>query len=298
MGKRRIREQSLIGPLMAAPGLIGLLIFIAGPFLLAVGLSFTNLRLGSPLPTKFVGLDQYALVLGDPGFRRAIINNLVFALVVVPTQTALALALALVLNQRLRLMPVFRTFFFMPVVFPMTLVAVVWELIYAPGPDGPLNAALGAVSFGALGPYDYLHNPVLALPAIMLLSMWQGMGFQMVVLLAGLQSIPQTLYEVADINGAGPWQRFRYVTLPQLRNPLIFTGLVTTVLAFRLFAQVDVMTQGGPVNATVTLMYLAVEQAFQRQNIAVASTMTVIFFLIVLVFTVLQRSFAKQEGEV
>ncbi len=290
--------ERLIGPLMALPGLLGLVVFIAVPFMLALVLSFTNLRMGSPLPTEFAGAEQYEIVASDPAFRRAVLNNVLFAVVIVPVQTAFALGLALLLNQRLKLMPFFRTFFFMPVVFPMALVSVVWELIYTPGPGGAMNGLIETISFGYLGPYDYLNNPYTALPAIMVLSIWQGVGFQMVVLLAGLQSIPHTLYEVADLNGAGPFQRFWYVTLPQLRNPLIFTCLVTTVLAFRLFAQVDIMTQGGPVNATVTIMYLAVQEAFARQNIALASTMTVVFFVLVLVFTLLQRHVAKQEGQV
>jgi len=285
------RPDRWAGPLLAAPAVLGVLMFIAVPFALALGLSFTNLRLGSPLPTRYVGFEQYALLLGDAAFQRALINNILFAALVVPVQTVLALALALALNRPLRGMPLFRTLFFMPVVFPMSLVAVVWELLYAPGPDGPVNTVLHALSLGALGPYDYLHHTWLALPAIMVLSIWQGLGFQMVILLAGLQSIPVALYEVAALNGANAWQRLRYVTLPQLRNPLVFTGLITTVLSFRLFAQVDILTQGGPLNSTVTLMYLAVEQAFQRQNIAV------LFFVLVLCFTVLQRRFAPEVDD-
>ncbi len=291
------RQDRWAGPLLAAPAVVGVLLFIAVPFALAVGMSFTNLRLGSPLPTRYVGFEQYALLLGDAAFRRALLNNILFAAVVVPLQTVLALALALALNRPLRGMPVFRTLFFMPVVFPMSLVAVVWELLYAPGRDGPINAVLYALSFGTLGPYDYLHHPWLALPAIMLLSIWQGLGFQMVILLAGLQSIPPALYEVAALNAANAWQRLRYVTLPQLRNPLVFTGLVTTVLSFRVFAQVDILTQGGPLNSTVTLMYLAVEQAFQRQNIAIGSAVTVLFFLLVLLFTLVQRRFAPEVDD-
>ena len=287
--------ERVAGPLMAAPAVLGLVLFAAAPFCLAVVFSMTNLRLGSPLPTRFVGLQQYGRVLGDPSFQRALLNNGLFAVVVVPVQTALALVLALVLNQQLRGMVVFRTLFFMPVVFPMALVAVVWQLIYAPGPDGPLNVLLDLVSFGAIGPQDFLHDSVLALPAIMLMSIWQGVGFQMIVLLAGLQAIPETLYEAARMDRAGRWSQLWHVTLPQLRNPLILTALVTTILAFRLFDQVQIMTRGGPVNATTTVMFEAVRTVFERQQVAQASAMTVIFFAMVLVVTLVQRVLIRQE---
>jgi multiple sugar transport system permease protein len=129
----------------------------------------------------------------------------------------------------------------------------------------------------------------------MLLSMWQGAGFQMVILLAGLQAIPDELLEAAALDGAGAWQRFLNVTLPQLRNPLIFVMLITTILAFRLFDQVQIMTRGGPDNATTTMMYEMVEAVFTRQQVARASAMTVIFFLLVLLVTLLQRRLARQE---
>lgn len=286
------------GWLMAAPALIGLLVFIALPFILAVVLSFTSLRLGSPLETELVGLEQYRRVLGDASFQRALWNNVLFTAVVVPVQTALALGLAVLLDRRLRGIVVYRTLFFMPVVFPMALVAVVWELILAPGPEGLLNSVVSTLTLGTVSARDWLHDPLLALPSIMLLSIWQGVGFQMIVLLAGLQGIPQALYESAAIDRAGAWSQFWHVTLPGLRNPLIFTALVTTILAFRLFAQVEILTRGGPSGATTTVMFEAVRAAFQRQQIGLASAMTVVFFLIVLLVTWLQRALVTEEREV
>jgi len=283
------------GTLFATPALAGLLIFVALPFLLAIVLAFTNLRLGSPLPLEFVGLRQFQRLFADPGFMQALANNLLFAAVVVPLQTVLALGLAMLLNQPLRGRGVFRTLFFLPVVFPLSLVAVVWVLIFAPGPQGLLNSALQAVSLGYWQPRDFLHDPQLALPAIMLTSIWQGAGFQMVILLAGLQGIPAELYEAARLDGAGGWRRFWHITLPQLRNTLIFVMLVTTILAFRLFEQVQIMTHGGPRHATTTVMYEAVQAAFSRQQVARGAAITVIFFLLVLLVTWLQRRVASQE---
>jgi len=150
-----------------------------------------------------VGAEQYRRILSDDSFQRALINNGLFAAGVVPLQTIFALAVALLLNQGLKAMALFRTLFFMPVVFPMAMVAVVWELIYAPGPTGTLNSFLALISAGAWEPVAFLHHPYFALPALMVLSIWQGMGFQMIVLLAGLQAIPDQLYEAAAIDGAG-----------------------------------------------------------------------------------------------
>lgn len=286
------------GWLFAAPALLGLALFVALPFLLAVGMACTNLRLGSPLPVRFVGLEQFQRLLADPGFLQALFNNALFALVVVPVQTGLALGLALLLNRRLRGRALFRTLFFMPVVYPLSLVAVVWVLILAPGPEGMLNGLLQALTLGAWTPRDFLHDTALALPAIMLTSIWQGAGFQMVILLAGLQAIPRELYEAAACDGASRWRQFRHVTLPQLRNTLVFVMLLTTILAFRLFDQVQIMTRGGPLHTTTTVMYQAVQAAFERQQVARGAAMTVVLFLIVLVLAWLQRRLARQgSGE-
>lgn len=295
--RSRTSRQSATALLMAIPALAGLLLFILLPFAAALALAFTDLRLGSPLPVKFVGFAQFIQLFNDPDFIQALLNNLLFAAVVVPLQTVLALALALLLNQGLPGTVAFRTLFFMPVVFPMSLVSVIWSLIYAPGPDGMMNAFLEWASFGLWEARDFLRDPLLALPGIMLLSIWQGVGFQMVILLAGLQAIPQSLYEAAALDGAGRWQQLLHITLPQLRNPLIFVMLITTILAFRLFDQVQIMTRGGPDNATTTVIYEMVQSAFARQQVALASAMTVVFFLLVLAVTWLQRRYTHHERE-
>lgn len=280
------------GILLAAPGLSLLLCFVAIPFLFSLVLSFTDLRLGSPLPTRFVGLEQYRRLFSDPGFLRALLNNGIFAAVVVPVQTGIALVLALVLNRPLRARPMFRAMFFMPVVFPMALIAVAWKLIYAP--TGPINAVFGLF---VDQPIDFLNDTFWALPAIMLLSIWQGVGFQMVVLLAGLQSIPRVLYEAARIDRAGAWSQFWHVTLPQLRNPLLFTALVTTILAFRVFDQVQILTRGGPLQSTTTVIYQAVDTIFKRLQAGQAFAMTTIFFGIVFLIAWVQRRLGREERE-
>lgn len=281
---------------MTGPALAGLLLFVAAPFAFAVALSFTDARLGSPLPVSFVGLEQYGRVFDSPVFRRAIVNNLYFAVVVVPVQTALALAAAILLDRGLRGTTIFRVAFFLPVVFPMALIAVVWELLLAPGPDGAINSLLSVVTFGTWVPRDFLRDPALAMPAIMILSIWQGMGFQMVILLAGLQGIPQRLYDAAALDGAGALGRFVHVTLPGLRNPLIFVVVVTAILSLRLFDQVRILTGGGPGFRTTTVMYETVTSGFDRQQIALSAAMSVVFFLFVLVVLGAGRAAAGQRS--
>lgn len=293
--------EGLVGWLMSLPAMLGLALFIALPFVIALVTSFTVYKLGAP-SLRFVGLHAYARVLTDPSFLRALVNNATFAAVVVPLQTTLALGLAMLVNQPLKGMPAFRTLFFMPVVFPMALVAVVWQLLYAPATEqgvGVAGGLLSALTFGAWDPAtDILHDPRFALPAIILLSLWQGVGFQMVILLAALQGIPKTLYEAAAIDRASSWAQFRHVTLPQLKNALIFVALVTTILAFRLFDQVQILTQGGPLDSTTTVMVEAYKAAYVKGQVGRASAMTVIFFLIVLGIVLLQRRWVRQEGEI
>ncbi|AXE25445.1 sugar ABC transporter permease [Streptomyces globosus] len=299
---RRNRDRAH-GMLMSAPALGGLIAFVGVPFVYAVVLSFHNVRLGSPLPPRFFGIEQYRRLFADPDmsgpFLRALLNNLTFAAVVVPAQTGLALALAILLNRKLKAIGVFRSLFFMPVVFPMALVAVIWRLILARSGDGLLNSALDAVSFGNWGAFDWLGNGLTAMASIIVLSIWQGVGFQMVILLAGLQQIPGELYEAAQLDRASRWQQFCHVTLPGIRGTLVFVAMLTSVLSFRVFDQVYVLVKGGGLDedATRTVMYQAVTTAFDQNNIGQASAITVVFFLIVVALTLIQRRVVRTGNE-
>lgn len=297
---RRPMAEGLAGWLMSLPALAGLILFLALPFVIAVVYSLTVYKLGAP-SVRFVGFHAYARVLSDPSFLRGLANNALFAGVVVPLQTALALGLAMLVNRPLRGTAAFRTLLFMPVVFPMALVAVVWQLLYAPATEqgvGLIGGLLSTVTFGSWNPAtDVLHDPRFALPAIIVLSIWQGVGFQMVILLAALQGIPRSLYEAAAIDRASTWAQFRHITVPQLRSALVFVALVTTILAFRLFDQVQILTQGGPLDTTTTVMVEAYDAAYVKGQAGRASAMTVIFFLIVLGLVLVQRWLARPEGE-
>lgn len=293
------RSEAFIAWLFTAPAGLMLLIFLLIPFLMAFGFAFTDQRLipNPNLPTQFVGLRNFIRLVQDEVFRRAVLNNFYFVIVVVPLQTAFALLLALLVNQKIRGMNLFRTIYFSPVVTTMVVVAVIWSFLYNPG-EGLVNEFLQTISFGRLGPYDWLQNTTLAFPAIMVLSIWQGVGFQMVIYLAGLQDIPESLYEAAQMDGANQIQQFFNVTLPQLRNTTIFVVTATTILAFKLFTQVWVMTQGGPQNSTTTMMIQVVKAGWRELKVGYASAMTVVFFLIVLGVSLLQQVYLTEERAV
>jgi multiple sugar transport system permease protein len=302
---RSVRKNRdwLHGLLMSTPAVVGLIAFVGIPFGYAVVLSFYNVRLGSPLEPTWFGIEHYRRLFTDPDlsgpFLRSLLNNLTFAAVVVPVQTGLALALAILLNRKLKAIGLFRSLFFMPVVFPMALVAVIWRLILARSDQGMLNSALDAVSFGNWGAFDWLGDSATAMASIIVLSIWQGVGFQMVILLAGLQSIPGELYEAAELDRASRWQQFRHVTLPGIRGTLVFVVMLTSVLSFRVFDQVYVLVKGGGLNedAARTVMYQAVTTAFDQNNIGQASAITVVFFLIVVVLTLIQRRVVRPDNE-
>ncbi len=295
------RQQTVTAWLFSAPALILLFIFLLAPFGMAFGLSFSDQRLvpNPNLPTQFVGLRNFSRLIQDETFLRGVFNNFYFVIVVVPLQTGLALFLAILINQKLKAVTLFRTIYFAPVVVTMVVVSVIWTFLYHPN-EGLINQFIQTVSFGLLGPYDWLNNPTLAFPSIMLLSIWQGVGFQMVIYLAGLQAIPDHLYEAGQIDGANKLQQFFFITVPQLRNTTIFVILATTILAFRLFDQVWVMQgpSGHPQGTTITMMVYTVSQGFRQGKIGYASAVTVAFFLIVLAVSLLQRKFLPEERAV
>ena len=300
--KSKFGQDNLAGLLMSLPGLILLTLFVIVPFVTAIYLSFFNVDFNMVEGPQFWGLEQYRRILVDPitspVFYKALMNNLTFALIVVPAQTGLAVLLAVMLNTKLKGIAFFRTFFFMPVVFPMSLVAIIWALMFSRDSLGMLNGLLNLFSFGYIQPIDWLGDPNIALLSIALLSVWAGVGFQMVIVLAGLQEIPVELYEAASLDRANRWQRFWNVTIPGLRNTLIFVVIITTIFSLRLFDQVFILTKGGPIDATQTVMFQAVTSAFVEGNVGRASAITVIFVLIIIAITMLQRLVLRQNREV
>ena len=230
----------------------------------------------------------------DVVFLRAILNTFIFVLVVAPLQGGLALGLALLINQRLRGINVFRAIYFMPVVVSIIVVSLLWTFFYDLK-SGVLNNLLGAVSFGALPRIDWLGNPNTALGAIIVMSVWQAVGFHMVIWLSGLQTISPTLYEAAAIEGSSSWQTFRYITWPGLRNTAVLVLVVITMQAFGLFSQIDVMTKGGPLDSTQTIVFQAIQRGYGKQDISGGSAISVILFVIVLTVSLIQRYLTRQK---
>jgi len=242
------------------------------------------------------GTTRYVILAADPIFMRSLVNNFFFAIVVIPLQTGLGLLLALIVTQKLRGENFFRTMFFAPVVTSMVVVSTVWKYLYDVN-NGLVNEMVHTASFGLIGPINWLGDPSVAMWAIIIMSVWQGAGFQMMLFVAGLQQIPEERYEAASIDGANAWEKFIYITIPGLRNVMVFNFIIITIAAFQLFDQVLVMTNGGPDNATSTVVFHMFQNGFREQDIAYASTIAVVFFLIILFINFIQRRVTK-TGEV
>ena len=280
--------------LMSSPALLLLLLFMGIPILLTFALSFTNVRLISPNPPSFVGLDNFARAFSqDPTFIRSLGNTLLFALVVVPCQSGLALALALLVNAKVKGVTVFRTIIFMPVVTSMVVVSILWSFFYKS--DGLFNSMLNTITGGGWSAVAWLNSPGTAMPAIILLSIWQAVGLHMVIWLAGLQMIDPALYEAASLDGVNGWQRFRYITWPGLHSTMVFILVTITIAALGLFVQVDVMTQGGPQDATSTLVYHAVRKGYREHDMGYGSAISLIFFALVLLISLIQRRLTRED---
>ena len=291
---RKKKRKAIL--MFVLPGIILLCLFIILPFFMSFGLSFTNQRILSRNPTHFIGLSNYERLFQDDLFFTGLKNNFIFALIVVPVQTLLALGMALVVNKHLKGVKIFRTAYFMPTVTTMVVVSVVWSFMY--NPQGLINNFMQAVTFGKWETVDFLKNSSWAFPSIMLMSIWQGAGFQMLIFLAGLQEIPIMLYEASTIDGANKWKQFLNITLPQLKNTTTFVLISTTILSLRLFDQIKIMTNGGPSNTTYTVILHLYNSGFTKQKVGYASAMTVVFFVIVLIISIVQRLLLKERREV
>jgi multiple sugar transport system permease protein len=266
--------------LFLAPTIIGLVFLSAGPILATLGISLTEWDLLT-VP-QWVGLDNFTKLAGDPRFQVALRNTSFYTLISVPLGMVLALGLALALNQGLRGIALIRTSYFLPVVTSATAVGLVWAWIYAPS-GGILNQLIGIFGLPA---QKWISDPFWAMPAIILMSTWQGLGTSVIIFLAGLQGVPQEYYDAASVDGAGRWSRFRNVTLPLLTPSIFFTGILALISAFQIFDQVFVLARPGkPTDATVTLVYFIYENGFKNFKMGYAAAASWIMFLIVAVLT-------------
>ncbi|MGR6971028.1 carbohydrate ABC transporter permease [Streptomyces cynarae] len=290
---RARRRESLAALGMVSPAVFLLMLFFVIPVVLTFALAFTNARLISPVPAQFTGLQNFRTLLDDPLFYKSLRNNFYFAAVVVPLQGGLALVLALLVNAKVKGVNFFRTVYFIPVVTSMVVVSIMWTFLYQR--TGLINHLISQLTFGHVHGPDWLNDPSTAMPAIILMSVWQGVGFHMIIWLAGLQTIPRDLYEAADIDGATRWVRFRYVTWPGLRATRTFVLITITIAAFGLFTQVNVMTQGGPLDSTSTVIYQALRTGYAQQQIGYASVISLAFFVLVLAVSLVQRFLTREK---
>jgi multiple sugar transport system permease protein len=291
------RAESRTGWTFALPALLLIGIFFAIPVLGAFALSFTDFdiySIGEPGSTRFVGLRNYIDLFQAPLFLTALKNTFYFVIVGGPLNAAVSLAAALLVNAKaVRFKPFFRSALFAPWVTTLVAVALVWRYIYHPQ-YGILNALLGALG---VAPIDWLGSTTWSMPSIILLSVWKNFGYNMLIFLAGLQSIPEELYEAARLDGANSWQQFRHVTLPMLGPTFVFVGIVTMIASFQIFSEPYVMTQGGPLKSTLTLVLYMYEEGFRWWRLGLAAAIAVILFLLTLAGTMIQFWLRKSQEE-
>jgi multiple sugar transport system permease protein len=278
--------------LFLAPGMILFSLFTVFALGFTLYLSFHHWEIISP-DKPYVGLQNYKDMVHDEKFRHGVINTFYFAGAVIPLQMIIGLGIALLLNTGLRGRVVFRTLYYLPCVTPFVVSAIVWKWFY--------NGDFGIFNFYLLktglidAPLSFLSDKNLAMPSVIVMSVWGGIGFTMVVYLAGLQSIPEELYEASKVDGAGPFRRLRHITIPMLRPTTLFLAVVGIIFAFQQFTQIFVMTHGGPVDKTTTMLFYVYQSAFVYYDMGYASTLAFALFLMLVVFTVFQIRLYRQQ---
>ena len=265
--------------LFLAPTLIGLAVLSAGPILATLAISLTKWDLLTA--PQFVGLDNFAALVSDDRFLKAMRNTVFYTVVSVPLGMAIALGLAMALNQTIRGIAFIRTAYFLPVVTSTIAIALVWQWIYS-SDAGLLNQAIGL--FG-IPSQRWLSDPVLVMPSIVAMSIWQGLGINVIIFLAGLQAIPTELLDAASVDGAGRWARTRHITLPLLTPSIFFTGILSLIGSFQVFDQIYVLARPKPTEATITIVYFIYENGFKFFKMGYATAASWILFIIVAALT-------------
>lgn len=289
--------QQWEGYLFLLPSFLGFMVFVAAPVLASLGLSFVDWNLINP-PT-FVGVSNFqALLTRDPVFVQAFWNTIYYTVTIVPLQLAAGLAVALALNQAIRGVKIYRLIYFMPVVSSVVAAALVFQWMFNRD-FGIISAVFWKLAewFGPqFAPPDWLNSTTWAKPAIVALTVWKNMGFTMVIYLAGLQAVPEDLYEAAKVDGANAWQRFRNVTLPLVSPTTFFLLVIQMIGAFQLFSEPFVMTrgQGGPAHATKTIVFYIYDTAFRYSQMGKASAIAWVLFVFIFFCTLAQNYFQRR----
>jgi multiple sugar transport system permease protein len=279
---------------MLGPWLILFAVFTVFSIGFSFYISFHSWDILNPVK-PFVGLDNYKQLKDDPYFTKALHNTFVFTIFSVPLQMVGGLAIALLLNQAIRGQAIFRTAFFLPVVTPIVVAALVWKWVYN-GDYGLANYYLTQLHLIS-DPVRWLSNPDLALPAVIVMSIWKNVGFAMVVYLAGLQAIPEQYYEAAKVDGAGALHRLRHITIPLVAPSSFFLLVIGVIGAFQVFTEAFIMTNGGPLNATTTIVFYLWQVGFKSFEMGYATAIAYALFAIIFIFTCIQVRFLYREAE-
>ena len=288
------RDQARVALLFSAPAVILISLFILVPFLMSLVYSFTDkmLVMRPGRSVEFVGFENFVKVFTNSTTRQSFINTGIYAVMVVPAIVVFGTILAVFVNRPLKGVKIFRAIYFSPQVVTMTVVAVVWSFIFSPGDTGIMNTLLGL--FG-IEPQTWLQDPDLAMGCLAVMYVWQTLGLEMVIILGGLQYIPGELYEAAMLDGCGAVKRFAYVTVPLLRNTMVYVLVSVTINTLKLFTQVYVLTNGGPSNSTVSVVYQLYKVGFLNNQQGYSSAIAVVFFMIVLAISLLQNYLMREK---
>lgn len=289
---KRKKSNSLLGMAFFGPALVLLTIFLFLPMLLTLVFSFTDYFALNPDLTHFVGLENYITIFKDELFLKAFLNTVKFVFIIVPLQGGGALILALLINKVTHCKKYFKVAFFIPVVMSLAVVSTLWMQIY--NPEGILNTVLANLGISA---QPFIYSDKQALPSIAFMSIWQGVGYQMIIFLGGLQAINPGLYEAAEMDHASGWQKFRDITLPELKPICVFVFITITIGAFKMIVQPMVMTGGGPSHSTYTLVYDIYETGTVNWEMGLASTMAIVFVIFVVILTIVQTILTRDKEE-
>ncbi|WP_371018095.1 carbohydrate ABC transporter permease [Pseudalkalibacillus sp. JSM 102089] len=289
--KKLNSSMNLPAYLFLSPALVLMGLFLIIPALMAIYYAFTDYYLLTPDNKQFVGLDNFIEIFKDPIFLQSLKNIVLFVVCVIPIQIGAALGLALLINKNRKGNIFFKIAYFAPVVLSLVVISVLWLYLLNPS-EGLINVLLEKVGIDA---QPFLSSPKQALYTIVFVSAWQGAGYQMLIFLAGLQNIPASVYEASKIDGANKWQNFIHITLPLLRPTTLLIMITTFIAAFKLIIQPMVMTQGGPMNSTMTPVYYIYQSGFSDRLIGYSSAMTVVFGIVIGLVTIVQNKLSKED---
>ena len=292
MKKKNRLQNNLIGYAFLSPALLLLTVFLLIPVVMVFYYAFTDYYMLTPDARQWVGLANFMKLAQDPTFIKSIFNTAKFVIWIIPVQLGLALGMALIVNKPRKGNMFYKVAFFAPVVMSLAVISILWLYLLNPN-NGLLNALLNKIG---LASQPFLTSPKQAMYAIIMVSAWQGAGYQMLLFLGGLQNIPRDVYEAAELDGFTKFQQFRYITMPLLKPTALFILLTTLISAFKLIVQPMVMTQGGPMNSTMTMVYYIYQKGFTDRMVGYSSSIALVFTTFIGLITLIQRRVLKEDN--